>query len=382
MSNPSMKPIKIILLGDSGVGKSSIIQRYSEDKFDDNLAATYTSSFIEKDIIINWQKVKLELWDTVGQEEFRSLTQIFVKNSKIAILVYNVTSKPSFESLNYWYDFIKRQLDPDVVYGLVGNKIDLILEEGYEEEVTQEEAKEYSRKMNATFALVSAKESITEINLVINELVSRYLENKDSNIDNTNSTIHLDDAQNTSNNKSECCIGKNKEKEIKINTVFLGVNGVGKTAIIKSIKGNNQNISDLPHTKKSYKEYISYNKNGQNITVILKDTNCSESQNDIFINKINDYENFFLVFNVYKKNTLYELENWIKKINKRNRTYLLGYFNEKTENKDNDFDYENEAQIFAQKYGIEYENITIDDIYKIKVIILDNINNYMTNIGL
>jgi small GTP-binding protein len=85
--NDKLPSIKIILLGNSGVGKSSIIRRYFEDIFDENLPSTYSSNFLDKIITLRGKKVKIEVWDTAGQEEFRSITKIFVKNSKIIILV-------------------------------------------------------------------------------------------------------------------------------------------------------------------------------------------------------------------------------------------------------------------------------------------------------
>ena len=126
MLEDSKTNVKLILLGDSGVGKSSIIQRYSEDIFDENLGSTYDSNFVEKKLRIKGHNINLELWDTAGQEQYRSATQIFVKNSKIILLVYDVTNKKTFESLNYWYDFIKKELGPKIIIGLIGNKTDLI----------------------------------------------------------------------------------------------------------------------------------------------------------------------------------------------------------------------------------------------------------------
>ena len=100
MLSQNKRHIKLILLGDMGVGKSSIIQRFSDDIFDQNIELTYNSNYIEKEVTIRGQNIILELWDTAGQEQFRSITQIFVKNSRIIILVYDVCSKKSFESLN------------------------------------------------------------------------------------------------------------------------------------------------------------------------------------------------------------------------------------------------------------------------------------------
>ena len=157
--NDKLPSIKIILLGNSGVGKSSIIRRYFEDIFDENLSSTYSSNFLDKIITLRGKKVRIEVWDTAGQEEFRSITKIFVKNSKIIILVYSVTSKKDFEDLSYWYNFIQKEIGQDVILGLAGNKTDLIFEEGFYEEVSQEEGKEYANKINAVFSLISAKES-------------------------------------------------------------------------------------------------------------------------------------------------------------------------------------------------------------------------------
>ena len=82
--------IKLILLGETGVGKTAIIQRYNENIFNDDINSTSNIDFIKKEVTINDQKVILELWDTVGQEQFRLVTQMFIKNSPIIVLVYEV----------------------------------------------------------------------------------------------------------------------------------------------------------------------------------------------------------------------------------------------------------------------------------------------------
>ena len=124
-----------------------------EDSFEDNITSTLGSSFLEKTVNVKGKKVKIEVWDTAGQEEFRSVTKIFVKNSKIIILVYNVTDKNSFDGLNYWYDFIQKELGQNVILGLAGNKTDLIFEDGFDEEITSEEGKEFAKKINANLRI-------------------------------------------------------------------------------------------------------------------------------------------------------------------------------------------------------------------------------------
>ena len=371
-NNNNLNSIKIILLGDTGVGKTSIIKGYCDNKYEENPMSTLYSNYFEKIITIKGQKVKLELWDTAGQEEYRSLTKLFVKNSKIIILVYDITNKKTFECLNYWYDFIEKEIGKDVIIGLAGNKNDLIFQEEFKEEVNFEEAKEYAEKIEANFSLVSAKESSKEIINLFEQCVNRYLDTIFSG-DKPNLNIKLDDnIKIDNNNKGQCCAGKSKNSH-KIKMLFLGCNGVGKTSLIKAIKGNN--INNLTHTKNIHKEEITYSKNGQRIIVQLKDTNGDECKNEIFNKAIDGCKVFFLVFDVYKKDTLYNLENWLKKINSEGKkVYLLGYSNDSLEYKDNEFDCSKEVEKFTSKYKCEYEAISIEDIYKIKAIILENID--------
>ena len=373
--------IKLILLGDVGVGKSAIIQRFYDNTFEENILTTFNASFLEKEVTIKGKKVVLEIWDTVGQEQYRSMTQLFVKNSKIIILVYNVTRMKTFESLNYWYDFINKELGSNIVLGLAGNKTDLIFEDNYEEEVSPEKGKEFAEKIGASFALVSAKESGNEIKVLFYELLTKYFDIKD-NGRYFSSTIKLDERSFTRevNGKNECCLGKNK-KTIKLNAIFLGCEGVGKTSIIKAIKGK-EDFINLPHTKKEYKENIHYIRNNQNITVELKEINGEENINQICGNNNEGYKIFFLIFDIYRKDTLYSLEEYIKKINiKKDKIYLFGYHYNSSEFKKSDFNYIDEVERFSKKFGCEYEYLTLDEIYKIKAIIIDNIEIYLSILG-
>ena len=369
--------LKLILLGDSGVGKSSILQRYYEDVFDSKIEVTNNAHFLEKEVTINEENVVLELWDTVGQEEYRSLTQIFVKNSKIVIFVYDVTSLKSFESLNFWYDYVKNDIGKSTVLGVVGSKTDLIFEDNYSEEVSPEKGKEFAMKIGANFSLVSAKESCKEIVSLFNELASKYLNIMDLDLS-TNTTIRLETREKNTEKKKECCLGKSK-KTILLKMIFLGCKGVGKTSIIKAIQGNN-NVKFIPHTKASYTEKIHYNKHGQEITVELKDTNWEVYCNGNLELEINNYNVIFLVFNLNKKVTFEPLKDLLKKIDtSKHRIYLLAYNKESFGggvSNISEVDYGKELQKFILDYNLEYEYITIDDIYKLKAIILDNIRYY------
>ena len=168
--------IKIILLGDSGVGKSNIILRYYQNKFDPNKNSSIGSNFITKEIIKNNMPYILNIWDTTGQEKYRSVTKLFVQNSNIIILVYSLDSKASFEALDYWYktslDICEK--DTNIVYAIVANKSDLFDDEELCK-ITDEEGKKYAEEKNLIFKLVSAKVDKKSIDSLFDEVVDEYL---------------------------------------------------------------------------------------------------------------------------------------------------------------------------------------------------------------
>ena len=112
------KNCKVVLLGESGVGKTSIISRFINDTFEEGLVTTTGASYACKDMEFkdyNNQVIKFEIWDTAGQEKYRSLTSIFYKDSQIAILVYDVTSEESFEEIEkYWYPQLRDNAPKDI----------------------------------------------------------------------------------------------------------------------------------------------------------------------------------------------------------------------------------------------------------------------------
>ncbi len=176
--------IKILTLGDSGVGKTSIIQKFVNDKFNQNMLSTIGVDFQSKEIIINNTKIKLKIWDTTGQEKYHSITNLFIKGSSIVILVYSVDLLSSFEGLDYWYKSIKENLEGNnYILAVVGSKSDLINED--EEVVSEEEAKKFAKERNAKFKLVSSKEDPVGINnlfdMLLDELIQmNYITVKDS----------------------------------------------------------------------------------------------------------------------------------------------------------------------------------------------------------
>ena len=165
--------IKVTLIGDPAVGKTSIISRYTEDTFEEGKEATIGANFSEKSITINDKEVLLNLWDTAGQEKYQSLGKHFYKDSYIVLLVYDITSKESFNNLKEkWYPELTKHGEQFTVLALVGNKQDLFEND---ELVDKEEAQKYATEINATFYEVSAKTG-EGIDKLFEELVTKYLQ--------------------------------------------------------------------------------------------------------------------------------------------------------------------------------------------------------------
>ena len=165
--------IKVILVGDSGTGKTNLITVAAGFKFNSNSLTTTSCSYVQKIVKIDENAYKINLWDTIGQEKYRSLTKIFLKDSKIVIFVYDITKRESFESLSYWKKIIDEILGPGPKLAVVGNKNDLY----YDEQVKEEEGEEYANNIGAKFLLTSAKNDSKGFIKFIEQLVLEYLGN-------------------------------------------------------------------------------------------------------------------------------------------------------------------------------------------------------------
>ena len=165
---------KVVLVGDSGVGKTCIIQRYVKNDFSEGTESTIASTYSYKvlDIKKYNQRLSLDLWDTAGQELYRALAKNFYLNAAVGILVYDIRRRESFESIkNYWYDQMKESGEENIIIGLAGNKCDLFQEEA----VSEEEAKKFADSIGAIFKLTSCKESVG-IDELFEECAQKYVE--------------------------------------------------------------------------------------------------------------------------------------------------------------------------------------------------------------
>ena len=342
--------IKMILLGESGVGKSSIISRYVHDKFNPNIPLSTAMFFFCKTIDKNNIKIKLNIWDTMGQEKFRSISNLFLKETRIVILVYSITSKESFKNLDYWLNLYKDNLDEETILGIAANKSDLILNQ----EVSEDEGREYAKKNGGIFGLISVKDNRVGVDKFIDTLIEAYL-NKKKIINNTNDnkTIKLsrklenkNNYNNTSN--SSCCSVNNRKRKRTYDTiikdfngciysVFLGEKGVGKTSIINRFRGEKIN-KDEEHTNKINKYSIEYNNNNNETKFKLKiyDVDVDKIRTVEFIEIIKKSNIFFMVYDVNNKESFVNIGFWLEVVKKckegkkgKYLIYIIGNKNDK-----------------------------------------------------
>ena len=213
MDESELELLKIVLIGESGVGKTSIIQQFVDQMFQNDQQSTIGGTFSTKIVKCgNGKILKLELWDTAGQERYRSISQLFYKDANAVILVYDITNKFSFEEIqNYWFKQVKESATENVILSIVGNKLDL-----YEQEVVdQKAAKKYAEDNNALFAVTSAKNSSGIEDLFI-EIVKKFSGADSASIIQDNNdmenypkfrkdTLKITTEQTSKTKKKKCC---------------------------------------------------------------------------------------------------------------------------------------------------------------------------------
>ena len=155
MENNEEVENKVVLIGETSVGKTCIITQLIKGKYKEYIESSFTAQYCQKNFEFPGDKnITLDIWDTAGQERFRSINRIFYSNAKAVILVYDITDQKSFDEIkNYWYGQIRQNCDNDVIIAIAANKSDL-----YEDrEVSNEKGEEFAVSINAIFSPTSAK---------------------------------------------------------------------------------------------------------------------------------------------------------------------------------------------------------------------------------
>lgn len=202
------KSIKMIIVGSVSVGKTSLVTRYATGKFQDKTKSTSNASFVNKIKIVDNVKYELKLWDTAGQEKYKSLTKIFIKDAKIAILVYAINDEKSFNDLNDWLTIVKEINNENLILGIAANKADL-----YKiATVTDEQGKKYAQEIGATWRSTSSLLDDSGIDELVDILFKQYLNSEDNSI--SQDRIKIDDKDNIEKGAS-CCGGKKENKKKK-----------------------------------------------------------------------------------------------------------------------------------------------------------------------
>ena len=201
--------IKFIIIGDAAVGKSNLLVRYTSGQFKEEYQLTIGAEFGSNNVIISDNTYRIQIWDTAGQENFRSITRSYYKNTACAIIVYEISNKKSFENISSWIEECKNTAPKSILMVLVGNKCDLD-----NREVTEEEGREFAEKNGMLFFETSAKtgknveelfkESVKVIDQKIKE--NYYdLENDSCGIKKGNEEINVVLETNLEKDKKTCC---------------------------------------------------------------------------------------------------------------------------------------------------------------------------------
>ena len=381
--------IKLILLGESAVGKTSIINRYVEDSFSNDVISSSSMTYSRKRLTINKQNIILNIWDTVGQERFKSLSKLFFNDTKIVVLVYSITEKDTFIKLDYWLKTFQETIGDDVVLGVAGNKSDLF----FQQTVNEEEGAKYAEKIGAIFSEISAKENKKGLDKFIEQLVTEYIKRNPNLITNRES-IRLFEGDDERQLKAGCCTSNKNKRVIKkygnivkekkgvINVIFLGENSAGKTSIINRINNDEFNFEEK-HTEKLNKTYTKYNKGKIKLQIIINDVDNDKKKSSEFIELIKKSDIFFLVYDVKDDKSAGNIYYWIEVISQmkddinKDLIYILANKNDK-EDENKNFKLIEKGRQIAEINNAKFKAISAKDNEGIDKIIEESVDEYLS----
>ena len=194
------KKIKIMIVGETLVGKTSLIRRYTKNKFGGDYLATIGIDFQYKFLDINNKKIKVELWDTAGQERFKSIAKNYFQSSDGLLIVYDITDKKTFEKLDDWFEQISLNAPENTKLVLIGNKSDL----GGKREISIEEGQKFAEQNRVKFFETSAKDG-TNVNSVFEMLTNDIINDEQGLATRNKRSSQVLKKKNMTGEKKSCC---------------------------------------------------------------------------------------------------------------------------------------------------------------------------------
>lgn len=192
--------IKVIIIGDASVGKTAIMNRYVKDSFQDNYTATIGVSYSSKVLRMDDYDIQLQIWDTAGQEIYRSITRSYYRGAQVAIIVYDITKKETFDAIPIWLNEINSNCTPECNKILVGNKSDC----ENERDVSQSATTEFLQQHDITMIETSAKTG-QNISDLFEEAISQYLARTGAEVTRKETTTEKIEIANPPKDKKKCC---------------------------------------------------------------------------------------------------------------------------------------------------------------------------------
>jgi small GTP-binding protein len=194
----------ILLLGDSCVGKTSLISRYANGIFKDEYIATVGLDFVSKQEIINDKNINVKLWDTAGQERYKALTPSYLRGADGVVLVFDVTNSETFDNLKFWLDSLKNNLGENnslLPVVINGNKIDID-----DRDISKDDANKFAQENNYKYFETSAKSGVG-VDELFREIVNQILENKEKTdeVKEERKSIKINENKGNNQKKKGCC---------------------------------------------------------------------------------------------------------------------------------------------------------------------------------
>ena len=249
---------KIIFVGDSGVGKTTLINRINNEEFKDLNESSVGIDYYSKNIKFGGEELTLQIWDTAGQEKYRGLIPTYARNAVLAFIIYDISSKKSFENLTEWINYLNSIEKMPMI--ICGNKIDLV----DDRQVSKEEGEEFAKKNNLVFFEVSAKTN-KNMNYMLYRSIAElpYFEGKNENKDKLtvellkeNGITNDNDILNMYKQNSNCDNDNNKKKNKINNNNKVNTESNMKKEVKKGENKMEKNESDIPSNQSLYSSNI------------------------------------------------------------------------------------------------------------------------------